>query len=214
MGMSISHTVQQGEHISRIAKQYGYRDYRIIWDAPENADLRKERDNPNVLYPGDTLVIPDKEEKKEQRATGQVHVFQVPAPRLKLRIALKDYDNLPIANERCLLEVAGKTQSLETDGSGILETEIPADAEMGKLTIPNLDIETPVEIGHLDPVEEESGVAARLINLGYFDPSGDTKVDTLRLRYAIEMFQRDFGLKVSGELDSATRAKLREAHGC
>ena len=55
--MSINHIVRQGEHLSQIALNYGFRDYKIIWDHPDNAALKKLRKSPNVLMPGDTLRI-------------------------------------------------------------------------------------------------------------------------------------------------------------
>jgi N-acetylmuramoyl-L-alanine amidase len=52
------YTVKQGEHLSRLAKQFGFSDYSTIWDHPENAELKRKRNNPNVLYPGDTCSFP------------------------------------------------------------------------------------------------------------------------------------------------------------
>jgi nucleoid-associated protein YgaU len=57
--MPIRHFVQQGECLSRIARRYGVREWRVVWDSPENEQLRAKRQNPNVLYPGDVVVIPD-----------------------------------------------------------------------------------------------------------------------------------------------------------
>src|SRR5579864_5909977 len=129
-----SHTVQQCEHITRIARKYGFRDYHTVWDDPANADLKKERPSPNVLFPGDSLFIPDKQEKTVERPTGALHTFQVAGRRLQLRIVLQDYDNLPLANQACVLEVEGEAHNLQSDGNGLIETDIPADAEAGKLT--------------------------------------------------------------------------------
>src|SRR5260370_36720170 len=63
--MTIQHTVTQGEHLSRIAKRYGFSDHRTIWDHARNAALKQEHQNPNVLFPGDQLFIPDREQKIE-----------------------------------------------------------------------------------------------------------------------------------------------------
>ncbi len=207
------HIVQQGEHITRIASKYGFRDYHTVWDDPQNSDLKEKRSSPNVLYPGDSLFIPDKEEKTVDKPTGAMHPFEVANRGLKLRIVLQDYDNLPLANQACVLEVEGKSQNLQSDGNGLIETVIPVDAEEGKLTVPQLDLEFPIKIGHLDPVDKDSGWLGRLTNLGYFAPGGDAQVDDLRLHYAVEMFQRDHKLKVSGNLDAATKAKLKDVHG-
>jgi LysM domain len=90
-----SHTVEQGEHLSTIADRYGFVDYHIIWDYPANANLKKRRQNPNVLYPGDQLVIPDKQERKQSISTGKVHKFQFPTSKLRLIMIVRDVNGKP-----------------------------------------------------------------------------------------------------------------------
>jgi hypothetical protein len=171
--MGAYHTVRQGEHLSGIAKANGFRDYRTIWDDPNNADLKQKRQNPNVLFPGDQLFIPDKEQRQESRNTGQRHRFKVRDTGLKLRLVLEDLYEKPIANAKCKLTIESETFDLTTDGEGKLEQEIRKQAEKATLLI--LDEQTPadgieleVKIGHLDPVDKISGQKARLNNLGYF----------------------------------------------
>lgn len=210
--MSSRHTVAPGEHLSGIAQRYGFRDYRTIWDHPDNAPLRELRTEPHVLLPGDVVVVPDKTLRDESRPTDQAHRFRVPSLPLKLRLALTDYHNLPIVGAACELTVQGKTLPLTSDGDGIIEAPVPKDATEGLLKVPELDLEIPIRIGHLDPVDDDSGWQGRLVNLGYYAGAvGDD--DAEMLRYAIEEFQCDHQLKVTGELDGATRAKLLEAHG-
>jgi len=165
-----------------------------------------------VLYPGDQLFIPDRNLKTVSVPTTKVHRFRTTVKPLLLRIVLKDFDDKPLANTPCELEVEGKSQKLTTDGKGQIEVKIPKTAQKGTLRVPSLDMEVPIKIGHLDPVEEDSGWQGRLINLGYHaGPVGDT--DEELLRYAVEEFQCDHGLKVSGKLDTATLVKLKEVHG-
>ena len=211
--MPAQHTVEQGEHLAKIAAKYGFRDYQTIWQHPNNASLRKKRPNPNVLCPGDRLFIPDKEQKKESRPTAQIHRFQVARQTVKLRIVLKDFDELPIANTPCNLNIDGKVYELVTNADGLIEQEISASAEGGSLSLPDLDMEIPIKIGHLDPPDEDSGWQARLVNLGYhWGPVGDE--DAQQLGYSIEEFQCDHDLRVTGVLDAATREKLKKLHGC
>src|SRR5712672_2083666 len=103
-----SHTVQQGEHLSKLAQQFGLRDYRTIWDDPQNAELKKKRVNPNVLLPGDILFIPPKKEKVETRPTTNIHVFKLNAPKLMLRLVVRDFDNQPLPGTKCELDVEGQ----------------------------------------------------------------------------------------------------------
>lgn len=208
------HTVQQGEHMSVIASRYGFRDYRIIWDHPQNAELSANR-NPNVLFPGDLLFIPKKEPKTADASTGETHTFVVRTPTVRLRIVIRDFDNKVITNTSCVLKVGQRDYDLLTDGGGMIDVEIPASAEEGVLSLPDLDMEVPIKIGHLDPEGKDSGWKGRLTNLGYYaGPTGDDAVDELRLHYAIEEFQSDYHLKVTGDIDEPTKAKLREVHGC
>ena len=44
-----------------------------IYQHAKNADLRRLRPNPNILYPGDTVVIPAHELKSFVLATGKRH---------------------------------------------------------------------------------------------------------------------------------------------
>src|ERR1700721_2282773 len=82
------YVVQQGDHLSGIAREPGFADYRTIWNHADNAQLRKDRENPHVLNPGDVIHIPEKESKSVSRPTGQMHRFIVGGPSLKLGLAL------------------------------------------------------------------------------------------------------------------------------
>ncbi len=220
--MSTYHVVQQGEHLSGIAKQYGFSDYRTIWDHGQNAALKAKRQNPNVIFPNDRLFIPDRTEREEPRPTDALHRFRMKKPPLKLRLVLEDLYERPIRNAKCDLRVEGETRSLTTDGRGKLEQDIPPEARQASLIVhdpetPADEIPISIDIGHLDPVEEVSGQAARLNNLGYFagpfQEVGDED-NKLLFRSAVEEFQCDHGLAVDGKCGPATQAKLKQVHGC
>ena len=210
------HTVKQGEHTTRIAHRYGFLNFLTIWDHAPNAELKKRRKNPNVLFPGDTLVVPDKEAKKVPGATGRLHRYQIAMKQLMLRIRILSYARKPIADTKCELEVEGKTAPLVTDRNGQIEQLILPTTEIAKLSA--LEDDYSVLIGHLDPVQEQPGLEARLNNLGYYVPPPNDRGED-ELRSAIEEFQRDHNLlgaggRPSGVADDATRAKLLEVHGC
>lgn len=210
------HTVKQGEHISTLAKKFGFFDYLIIWDDPANSELQAKRENPNVLFPGDKVTIPDKEEKKVNCATTKLHTFQIKKKKLQLRIDIKDYFDKPYADTDCVLEVDGAPQTMKTDSKGLIEREIQPTATAGRLVVRGSDIE--VRIGHLDPESEETGQIARLNNLGYSAGPLDTP-DKDRLKSAIEEFQCDQNIRgangrVTGICDKQTQAKLKQVHGC
>jgi len=212
------YTVKQGDHLSKIAKDNGFTDYTIIWDHPNNSDLKNLRQNPNILLPGDQVFIPDMEEKHETGATDKKHTFTVNKNTLKLRLVLEDMYEKPIAGAQCALLIDGQVYQLTTDGNGKLEQEIPLDAKEGSLTIrgdqtPFANQVLPIKIGHLDPLDEPSGQIARLNNLGYSAGKLDGS-DTAAFSSAIQEFQCDNSLTVDGICGPQTQAKLKQVCGC
>jgi hypothetical protein len=206
--MSTNHTVQQGDYLASIAALYKV-SQQAIWNDPANSELKKKRPNPNVLFPGDTLTIPDKQ-TTEAFDTGTRHRFRLTTQTLVLRFMVKDSSGKPLTNTACTLKVDGKEFKLKTDSNGKIEQDIPATAKEGSLTVK--DVTVPLKIGHLDPVEEKSGQIARLNNLGY--DAGDTNnINEQQFLSAVEEFQCDHKLAVDGKCGPNTQSKLKEVHG-
>src|SRR5262245_51519432 len=154
--MDRTHIVKQGEHVSRIAKEYGFTDFRTIWEHGPNAELRRKRENPNVLFPDDHLIVPERAIKEEPRPTDQRHRFQVRRVGLKLRIVLQDLARKAISGARCELRVESEVNLLTTDGEGLLQRDIAPEAENGMLVVKTpptaveaMPLPMPVRIGHL-----------------------------------------------------------------
>jgi hypothetical protein len=217
--MSKYHTVAQGEHVPGVAWSYGFSDYQTLWGHPNNAALKEKRQNPNVLFPGDRLFIPDLEHREEMRPTDALHEFVLSRPVLKLRLKIEDQYEQPIAGASCLLVVDSDSRQLTSDGQGKLELEIPPSARQSYLIVqddkqtPFAGIQIPIRIGHLDPVTEVSGQQARLLNMGYYfgDLDGKSSED---FQSAVEEFQCDQGQKVDGICGPQTQATLKKVHGC
>lgn len=217
-----THIVVQGEHLSGIAKKYGFTSYKPIWDHPQNAALKKERQNPNVIFPGDKVFIPEVRSKEVGRSTGQAHRFVLKSDKLQLRLVLEDLYEKPIDNAECELVIEGQTFKLKTDAKGKVEQQIAPDVHAATLTIkdprtPQNGITIPIRIGDMDPVDKVSGQKARLNNLGYFAGpiEGRTEQENQALFLsAVEEFQCDHGLGVDGKCGAATQAKLKQVHGC
>lgn len=211
------YTVKQGDYLAGIARKHGFSDYRSIWNHPQNSRLKQQRQDPNILYPGDVLFIPDRMTGEESAATEKRHRYQLRAPRLKLRLKIKDYDGKPLVGVDCRVHVRDLIHELKTDGAGLVEVPIAPDAQDGLLQFddPSLpyDINIPLKVGCLDPIDTLSGQKARLNNLGYYwGPLTDEETDDFR--YAVEEFQCDTDLVVNGICDEQTRAKLKNEHGC
>src|SRR5437763_6837020 len=119
--MSKLRTVQQGEHLSGIAAEEGLGNFHTILDHPENADLKQNRD-PHVLFPGDQVFVPDREDRNEARPTDATHTFQTDIPPLFLRCKLLDVNGTPIVNANCNLTIdSDAVPDVTTDGKGILQ---------------------------------------------------------------------------------------------
>jgi N-acetylmuramoyl-L-alanine amidase len=67
-------------------------------------------------------------------------------------------------------------------------------------------------IGALDPLQELSGIQARLNNLGFNCGASDGLAGPATTR-ALRQFQQKHNLQVSGEPDEATRDKLKQEYG-
>jgi hypothetical protein len=216
--MAQHHTVEQGEHLPAIAQKYGFGSYKTIWEHDQNASLRETRKNPNILQPGDTIFIPDKEAKTVEIDGGKSFRFRVKMDKVKLRLLVAELYGNPLANAECEVRVNGKTETVVTGEDGVLEIKVPATTKDAELIVRDkqstLDgIFIPLQVGHLDPVEEKTGQIARLNNLGYFAGPAD-KIEEKLLVSAIEEFQCDHGLKVDGVCGPKTQGKLVELHGC
>jgi hypothetical protein len=226
--MSTKHTVLPGEHLAGIAAAAGFANFMTVWNAPENAQLREIRHNPNILLPGDIVTIPDKVEKSAQGADSQRHEFTLFGPGLLLNLKLEDTEGDPIAGQDCVLHVSAKDQNgrlalvrefkKTTDDEGKISEILSEGANIAELAF--ADQKFLVVIGGLNPVREESGMRQRLNNLGYF--AGLLLEDREQLRWAIEEFQHDNRITPpNGDLDDArnkpkidkTKTALGKVHG-
>ena len=201
------YVIQQGDCISSIAEQGGMLP-KTLWDA--NPELIAKRQNPNALLLGDELIIPEKRIKEYPAATDQCHQFVRKGVPTKFRVVLERYQQ-PLANRQYILTVEGTIYNGTTSVTGLLEINLPARARTGLLKIPEEQLECELQFGWLDPLDEITGAQARLQNLGYYhgDLNGEMNDD---LQEALEIFQSDFGLPVTGELDDATKQKFLEEH--
>src|SRR5262249_50989292 len=153
-----------------------------IWNHADNQSLRDKRPDPQVLAPGDTVVIPPKKPKDFTVETGKNHVFRVKSLKAKVRVSLSDENGGPLAGRRVKLEVAGKTHEGTTTSESIVELDIDPEPTTGTLTVwmgsdPEKELVWNLNLGSLDPIDEMTGVQARLTNLGFLSGGVDGTVD-------------------------------------
>ncbi len=219
--MSREHIVTQGEHLSSIAQRYGFADYRALYNHPENAELKRNRPDPNVILPGDRVVIPDPRERFVSRPTTQTHRFKLRRPQVRIRLTLTNGNGETIANAPYTLAVGATTLEGTTSGTGGVEQMVEADVSEVLLTVwpgGRKSVEEPqltwtLMVGHLDPVETLSGIQARLWNLGY-DPGPIDGIVGPRTERAIRAFQRRHDLAEDGAVSPRLQRKLKEVYGC
>lgn len=216
------YTVEAGDWISKIAHRFGFADWKSIWNAPQNADLRDLRPDPNVIYPGDQVYIPPLTPKEVLCATNQLHQFQRKINRKKLKLVLRDADGEPRSNVPCTLEIDHKPYPgvKATNGEGLIETLIPESASEGVLTVGQDRAEVyQLMLGQLDPIETVKGYQERLANLGHYTGEIDGMVGPLTKK-AVRAFQefenqragKDV-LAVDGIMGPKTLKRLKDFHG-
>lgn len=210
----MTYTVKEGDCLSSIAEAQGFF-WETLWNLEENRALRELRENPNVLYAGDKVFIPEKRQKEESGATAQKHVFRLKGVPVRVVFRLLDLDGNPRGGLPYTLHVDGKKQEGTVPEDGIVSQVVPPTAKVAKLVVhdPDGDEEYVFNLGHLNPIDTPSGVKARLLNLGFYGGEITGDYDDAA-RDAIRRFQEFAGLPVTGEMDDATRAALVEKYGC
>ncbi len=217
--MPIKHIISQGECLSSIAKNYGFDDWKVIYNYSENAGFKQKHPNPNIISPGEELNIPDLDGRGETGQTDKRHTFEIKDDKTLLRIIVKDMKDNPFGSKKYKLTLASLPPLTgSTGGDGLIEQEIEASMESGKLEVfIHGENEPPTVwellIGHLDPCIKKSGQQARLNNCGFESGSVDN-IDGPITQGAVKRFQTKYTLKVDGVVGSETRPKIEEIHGC
>ena len=141
-----------------------------------------------------------------------------PVATVPFKLKLSDAEFGAYADKKFHLLVDGATYEGKTDGTGLLEKEVPEDAQ--SLTIVLWTGEYPtseqktwtIRMGAMPPASTPRGALLRLANLGYFAGEPKDEMDEAAKK-AVRDFQAHAGLKDTGELDAATAGKLNALHG-
>jgi len=218
------HSVGKGESLFQIAD--GYRvDWKTVWEAPENKELREIRKSPDFLALGDVLQIPLAEQEGEECATEEHHVFEMEIPKVYLRLQILD-ENLetPISDTDYELAIPGEREPRagKTGSKGEIEEEIAPSTREASLTV----LSTPIlhwelSVGDLDPLLEKvpddpdhgcvRGIQQRLGNLGFRVGTVTGKMNDLT-RDAIRTFRKKHDLSDGDRCDEEFQRKLQVIH--
>ena len=132
-------------------------------------------------------------------------------PACWLNLELRDSTGAPLSDRSYLLTLPDGTRREGTlDAEGCLHEPVPAGVERLELQVAERCLQ--LDVVGLPAAESVEGVQERLNHLNYFVGKVDGELGRFT-QTAIERFQRDKGLRRTGQLDEATAAALREEHG-
>lgn len=210
--MASEYEVAVGECISSISFERGFF-RRTLEDHPKNAELKRNRKDLTMLLPGDVVHIPDKTTKSLEAATNLRHRFRRRGVPEILRLRLLDRDGKPRAGLAYKLRVDALKYEGKTDANGAFQHFIAPDAKLGELILAGKDGDETytLQLGRMPPIDDIRGVQVRLHNLGHYrgEFSGEMDEETKR---SLFRFQDLNQLSCTGELDDATRAKLKSSY--
>lgn len=210
--MASNHTVRQGDSMASLAKEYGFV-WEQLWEHDKNQKLAELRGNPNQLLAGDVVHIPDLTTKTEDVATEQRHRYRRKGIPSKLRLQLMEGGEPRSGLDFEITFDDGSVVTGATDGDGYVIASVQPERKWGEVKIQGrwgAEVYK-VMLGHLDPIDELTGVQQRLKNLGRkCEVTGELDEQTAK---AIRRFQKAHGLEESGESDDALRSKLAAVCG-
>ena len=217
--MSKIHPVAVGEYMELIAMNEGFTDYKLIYNDPHNASFKTARPNPDILFPGDQVYIPDLDPGHADAPTDKKHTFVAKKkPNVTLDLHLQR-NREPLKNNRYTLtfkDLAGKDHKLTgtTGADGhLVQKEIPVGVAEVKLTVASLPSYTrTLKLGFLHPITVPSGVQMGLNNLGFAcGPANGAQSPAYTA--ALRAFQqKHLPQNVTGKLDKDTLDALRNEY--
>lgn len=213
--MPKEHIVEQGECLTSLAREYGFGSWERLYSHDLNEALRELRPNPNLLCPGDVVLIPDRRPRNERVGADAAHRVRVVREQVELRLRITSCTGGAPREGRYRLEGSTIETRHGTLDEGELVEEIPADLREVVLTVLGNDGSTirvvHLQVGSLDPPDTVSGLQGRLVRLGYAPGAVDGDLGPLT-RAALEAFRDREGLDTPPD-DSGVAATLAAKAG-
>jgi hypothetical protein len=202
------YVVKQGDYLTQLAHDLGF-DKDAVWNDEKNAELKAKRPNPDILYPGDILYVPDKPPEPSPMAQGTSNGYSADVPTVKVTLVLGGEQ--PLANQPCEVDGLPSTSSGSTDGNGEIAFDVPVNVREFTITFTQVEYAYRVLVANIDPATEESGIRTRLWNLGFYRRAADPE-DADAFSAAVSAFQQQHNLPVTGAVDDATREAIASEH--
>ncbi|WP_437956184.1 peptidoglycan-binding domain-containing protein [Sorangium sp. So ce119] len=207
----VPYVIQQGDHLRKLAFRFGM-EAETLWRHEKNQALSQRRKNMDLLHPGDVLHVPAEPAPALELSAGTMNRYKARVPTIPVKLQLESAVR-SLAGQR--FEVHGVGEGVEpicgtTTAEGEAAFDVPVLVREVELRLPDAGLVIPVLVGDLDPIDEPSGVAQRLRNLGFLPPIGEVEAEDVTL--ALMAFQREQGLAVTGAVDDETRRALEARH--
>lgn len=224
------HVVADGDRMSKIAHDNGFADYHALYMAQPEA-FRKKRPNPEILMPGDEIVLPDKIEEKHSAADRKAQKYEEDTKLPEVRVTLVSAGQA-VANRTFTVIVdppagrpAAPLGTVKSDGKGAVKLHVDPGARKVILVCQDPPFQVALRLGTLRPVTEPGGVEQRLDNLGYrlpispaSPPAGSDaekkarEAHERRIGKQAARFQEDRKKPADGKIDADLRDLLVKAH--
>ena len=216
------YVVRQGDFLTLLAARLGF-DADAVWNHTKNAALRNSGRLPEILHPADVLFVPESKPAWRSLSIGQTNAFVAPVAKVSFSVAFQTSGGEPLASAACVVRGLDKgtpPPPSSTDASGTLAFDVGARQGTFVVEFPDDGYRFVVQLGHMDPLGEESGISKRLQNLGYGMSAllalsfrlGHTRPHG-GLRAQITAFQWVNKVGGEGRLDANTIDALKKAHG-
>jgi hypothetical protein len=183
------YVIKQGDYLALIGYRLGF-DADTVWNDPSNESLRNQRSDPNVLFPGDVLYVPDPPVAAPSGTslqTGSNNSFTSSAP--TVQVSLKFVD-AALASQSVTIAELPEMTGLTTGGDGTLSLTLPVTLQSLSVVFANDGPTFLCQVGDMNPLDTVSGIAHRLQNLGYLNPNEDDDgSDVDAIRAALLLFQ-------------------------
>lgn len=227
------HVVVDGDRMSKIAHDNGFADYHALYMAQPEA-FRKKRPNPEILMPGDEIVLPDKIEEKLAATDRKAQKYEEDTKLPEVRVTLVAAGHA-VANKTFTVIVdpppagSGKAATplgtVKSDANGAVKFHVDPAASKVILVCQETPFTIALRLGSLRPVTEAGGVEQRLDNLGYrapiappAAPAGSEaekkakEAHERRIGKTAARFQEDKKKPADGKIDADLRELLVKAH--
>jgi hypothetical protein len=161
------YVIKQGDYLAKLADQLGF-DADTVWGDQSNAQLQQLRPNPNILFAGDVLYIPNQmgpPPAPQSLTPGTTNSFVTnAAATVSVSITFTDPG---LASQAYSVPELPQLTGLTTDANGTATLEVPVSQDSFTIAFAAAGVTLLYQMGYLDPITTLSGIFQRLQHLGF-----------------------------------------------